>query len=410
MDMEFEDIGHELTKAMAVYADRLRKERLPLPTLRSNFCDSHRLKDIEGIAAMKRVIELTQMIHSMALGPQADLLLLSHQPNLLSCLKTAMDIRVHEHVPQQGAILARDLADAIQADEGLLTRIMRVLTNRLVFCQPKPGYYAHNAISSALCNPDLCDLLAHRLDLHFRSASRQPDAAAKIGHREPRAGDALGFNLAFDTQDTFWEHFNDAETGHRFERAMRAFEKVTAQRIPAIYPFDELATHGGLIVDVGGGLGQLGLSILNHHPNRGLRCIVQDKFAHLEHAFCHPELEVRQHDFFTPQPVKGAAAYVFRHIFHNWSDDACVTLLRQTLPALDESRSRILICDQVVGDRHESLAALCDIAMLTLFGGKERTLVEWNALLSSADPRLRINKVIVDDASGTAILDVRLHE
>lgn len=141
--------------------------------------------------------------------------------------------------------------------------------------------------------------------MHFRSASRQPDAAAKLGYREPRAGDALGFNLAFDTQDTFWEHFHEEETGRRFERAMRAFEKVTAQRIPAMYPFDELTADGGLIVDVGGGLGQLGLSILKHHPDCGLRCIVQDKFAELDQAFSHPELEVRQHDFFTPQPVKG---------------------------------------------------------------------------------------------------------
>lgn len=115
----------------------------------------------------------------------------------------------------------------------------------------------------------------------------------------------LGFNLAFDTPDTFWEHFNNTETGNRFARAMREFEKVTAQRIPAIFPFNELATDGGLIVDIGGGLGQLGMSILNHHPNCGLRCIVQDKYADLEHAFYHPALEVRQHDFFTPQPVKG---------------------------------------------------------------------------------------------------------
>lgn len=93
-------------------------------------------------------------------------------------------MRLHEIVPLQGAIMARDLADAAQADECFLgkgfvrsivptkdqvtnhapdkVRIMRVLTNRLVFCQPKPGYYAHNAMSSALCNPDLCDLMAHR--------------------------------------------------------------------------------------------------------------------------------------------------------------------------------------------------------------------------------------------------------
>lgn len=93
VSMNFQDIGHELTKAMGVYADCLRKEQLPLPSLSSNYCGSHQLKDPEGIAAMKRVIELTQVIHSMTLGPQADLLLLSHQ--VLTFVFSFWVIRIH---------------------------------------------------------------------------------------------------------------------------------------------------------------------------------------------------------------------------------------------------------------------------------------------------------------------------
>lgn len=77
---------------------------------------------------------------------------------------------------------------------------------------------------------------------------------------------------------------------------------------------------------------------------------------------------------------------------------------------MDGSRSRILICDQVVGNKSDTLAALCDIAMLTLFGGKERTLSEWDALLTLADPRLFIGNVIIDRDSATTILDVRLRQ
>lgn len=54
-----------------------------------------------------------------------------------------------------------------------------------------------------------------------------------------------------------------------------------------------------------------------------------------------------EHDFFTPQPVKGADAYFFRLIFHDWPDQECVEILRNLVPALKNGAS-ILICDIVL--------------------------------------------------------------
>ena len=42
------------------------------------------------------------------------------------------------------------------------------------------------------------------------------------------------------------------------------------------------------------------------------------------------------HDFMTEQPVKGADAYLFRWIFHNWSDKYCLKILRNLIPALKD--------------------------------------------------------------------------
>jgi hypothetical protein len=105
----------------------------------------------------------------------------------------------------------------------------------------------------------------------------------------------------------------------------------------------------------------------------------------------------------------GAAAYFFRHIFHDWPDCACVSILKHTAEAMDAKRSRILICDQVMDEFSPSVPSmLYDIDMMTLFGGKERTLSQWTSLLKSADENLFIRNVVTSPTAPTTIIEVCL--
>lgn len=51
-----------------------------------------------------------------------------------------------------------------------------------------------------------------------------------------------------------------------------------------------------------------------------------------------------EHDFLTPQPVKGADIYLFRWILHDWSDKYCVKILQSLIPALKKG-AKIIIND-----------------------------------------------------------------
>lgn len=105
----------------------------------------------------------------------------------------------------------------------------------------------------------------------------------------------------------------------------------------------------------------------------------------------------------------GAAAYFFRHIFHDWPDCDCVSILKHTVEAMDSKRSRILICDQVVDETRPSVPSmLYDIDMMTLFGGKERTISQWDALFKTADERLYIQVVARSPNAPTTVIEVRL--
>ncbi|CAH0045366.1 unnamed protein product [Clonostachys solani] len=300
---------------------------------------------------------------------------------------------------------------------------MRVLISKHVFAEAQPGVYRHTTISWAICEPDQSHLLKHRLDDCFRSASRQADSLRLNGYREPELGDRCGFSLAFQSDASFWEYItkHDPVRGENFNKAMKSVQINSLSDIPNLYPFDSLAETGGLIVDVGGGHGQVSRAILANYPNSYLRCVVQDRFvASLPTADANGSqtsevgkvgtgsVTFEKHNFFDPQPIKGAAAYFFRHIFHDWPDSACREILKQTVLAMD-TQSRILICDQIVDEKSSSVhSMLYDLDMMSLFGGKERRLSEWEALITEADKRLRITDTKKSSNSPTTILEIRL--
>lgn len=94
---------------------------------------------------------------------------------------------------------------------------------------------------------------------------------------------------------------------------------------------------------------------------------------------------------------------------HDWPDDACLTILKHTVKAMDEHHSRILICDQVMAEHEPSPQSLLyDIDMMALFGGKERTLKEWKLLLQRADSRLQITDIRRTETASATILEVRI--
>jgi len=59
------------------------------------------------------------------------------------------------------------------------------------------------------------------------------------------------------------------------------------------------------------------------------------------------EALIASSDILTPQPIVGADVYYLRNIFHNWSDQYCIKILRNLIPALQPGAS-IVINDVVI--------------------------------------------------------------
>ena len=51
------------------------------------------------------------------------------------------------------------------------------------------------------------------------------------------------------------------------------------------------------------------------------------------------------HDFFTPQPIAGAAVYIMRYIIHDWADERALAILAR-LSAAAAPSSRLVLVEQ----------------------------------------------------------------
>ena len=97
-------------------------------------------------------------------------------------------------------------------------------------------------------------------------------------------------------------------------------------------------------------------------------------------------IDVYAGDFF--QAVEGRAdAIVLRHVLHDWNDEDSATILRNSAAALNEG-GRVLVVEKVITPGNEpSFAKLLDLNMMAI-GGKERTEVQYRALLDAAGLQL----------------------
>lgn len=104
-----------------------------------------------------------------------------------------------------------------------------------------------------------------------------------------------------------------------------------------------------VMVDVGGSHGDVSVAVARKFPN--VTCIVQDSAKVIASSKIPAELQEQisfmAHDFFTEQPVKDADVYFFKWIFHDWSDQYAIKILRALIPALKKG-ARIVVSDFVV--------------------------------------------------------------
>ena len=116
---------------------------------------------------------------------------------------------------------------------------------------------------------------------------------------------------------------------------------------------DEKNDNDVLLVDVAGGFGHdLAGFVQSQHGSRLQgRVILQDLPIVIDDPVTKalpPRIEKQSHDFFTPQPVKGAKCYFMHIILHDWPDEDCIKILSHLRDAMTPGYSQLLVNDAIL--------------------------------------------------------------
>ncbi len=322
------------------------------------------------------------------------------------CLRTLLEFNVIQSIPTEGSISAPDLEKKTGVDTTLLVRLFRILVNSGAIGQNENGDYSHTHVSASFLHPVVPNMFKQIYETGLGPIVRLPQFLkyqAEITGRVEEPGASV--------DNTYWNLCTYAVGEHGRSSTFQLMEKdpvkmqefqsnlgASAHLHPWVgfYDFSKLATQeeGRIVfVDVGGGHGHAISSILQAHPDiKPGQCVLQDSeavidFAQKGNKDLPFEVEKQVHDFFSPNPVKGARAYFMRAIAHDLSDQNTIRVLKQIVPVMERD-SKILIADNIIPEGPQSgNTAVMDMMMMAI-GGKERTEKDFRDVIDAAGLKL----------------------
>ncbi|KIW97629.1 uncharacterized protein Z519_01213 [Cladophialophora bantiana CBS 173.52] len=342
-------------------------------------------------------------LYDLASGPD-DIVTwhLYHCNHDLNAFRYVYRYNVASGVPLNGTISYADLAVKLGLDASQLKQMLRQLMAIHVFTEPQPGHVGHTASSRLLAtHAGIATFTGFLAEDTFPLCAVQVEALEKWGHGRPEPS-RTALSYYYDTDLPCHDYYEtNPAVRERFGRLMThltANPLMANSHISRGYEWESLP-RDSVVVDVAGNAGHCAIPIAEA-TDPSVRIVVQDLPKVVASARdpetsviplpLRPRFDFMAHDYFTPQPVKGAAVYFLRMIIHNHSDALAVKVLRQIVPAMGPD-SRILIMDQVMPpaagllpEPLERIKRSQDLQMMLLLNAKERDEAEWADLFAKA--------------------------
>lgn len=294
-----------------------------------------------------------------------------------------------------GARTARELAEEAQVQARPLYRLLRALATLGVLEEDDRARFALTPIGQSLrshASGSLCWLAQYMVEAEWEPWR---NALHSI-----RSGESAIVHLF---GKPIFEYLQDrSDLQMLFGKAMAGMARQLAAAVSAAYDF----SNAKLIVDVGGGRGDLIASLLTSNPqSKGIVFDLPHVVEGMHEAIERPDVRNRCNfvggNFFERIPP-GADLYLMSYIIHDWDDDRAVEILSRCREAMT-SVSKLLLIEIVLPPAGvPSFGKLLDLEMLVIAGGQERTEREYCNLLGQAGLQL---KQVIPSAAPQSIIE-----
>jgi ubiquinone/menaquinone biosynthesis C-methylase UbiE len=279
---------------------------------------------------------------------------------------------------------ADDLAEATATHRGALYRLLRALAGVGLFTEVEPGRFGLTPAGEQL-RADHPESLRSWVMFQGLFNGVYAEAMHSLRTGEPTVPLVFGEPLFAHLQ-------HHPEHGRIFNAAMAEHSRLTGKALAAAYDF----TAARRIVDVGGGNGSFLSAVLRAYPESSGVVFDQPYLSdaagkQIGAAGLGERCTFVGGDFLRDIP-SGGDVYLFKGVLHNWPDDQAVVMLRNCRRAMGADGRLLLIEWVVPGGDVPHPSKFLDLAMLFVYGGRERTQEEYVALLTEAG--LRINRIM----------------
>ncbi|KAK3329993.1 S-adenosyl-L-methionine-dependent methyltransferase [Apodospora peruviana] len=390
------------------------------------------------------VIDATAELHDLLLEPLHLIKAYSGSNNSV-CMQAIARYGIASMVPPGDQMMSfADIGKRTGLGEQMAARLLRHAMTMRVFREPEPGLVAHTKASRLLASPEMTAWMRIGTEEMWPAATKMLDALEKWpGSQEPNE---TAYSLSQNSMQSIYETIgSNPEKSARFAWAMAVWATrpdYSPSHVINGYDWAALGnqnSHNHLIkvVDVGGARGHVAAALAQRFPNldvlvQDMEMVVAGAAAALpeQHLVRAGRVRFEAHDLFAAQTTSsavGADVFFFRWILHNWADKHCVATLRAQIPALKPG-ARILVMDTCMpepgvdyylGEKGEDVVKTRaiplwmerdlrseDLNMGAIFNSRERTLREWKALFTEADPAFVLGAVTKPEGSALTVMEV----
>lgn len=266
---------------------------------------------------------------------------------------------------------AEMLAARAGVDAEALYRILRLLVSFGVFTATPEGF-AHSEQSRLLRSDHPRSLRPYARmigsDWQWRSFGAL-DHALRTGET------GMSHVFGMESFDYLSRH---AALSAVFNQAMASVSTID---LPGVLAAGNFARFP-VIADIGGGNGALLLAVLETAPeSRGILFDLPDVIEAAAPRG-NPRVEAIGGSFFS-DPLPRADAYLLRRVIHDWRDEEAHAILSAIRSAAEPGAALILLETPLPEGPEPHRAKGLDITMLTVVGGKERTVGQYRSLMDS---------------------------
>ncbi|OTA92287.1 hypothetical protein M434DRAFT_74802 [Hypoxylon sp. CO27-5] len=317
-------------------------------------------------------------------------------PATNSAVKTLIDAGIFTKWVEHGGRpqTSIELAKFTEADATLIKRLVRHLATQHLLIETAEDMYEPTPWAITLgTNPTFLALYgALYCDVTTVTFGGMPSFLNKIGYKNPTdATNGVIQHLQGSGTSFFQYIVSDPIRNKEYADAMACYSKMNTTAWLDVFPTDTLLKDAKLdrplVVHVGGSKGHdLEKLRLKHPKIPDGSLVLQDLPGVLRSVqITNKSITRDPYDFFTPQPIMGARAYLLHKVLHDWQDEQAIAILKNIADAMEKGYSKLLVHESMIDDiRPSPRATTSDLTMLACVTAAERTVGEWYGLIASA--------------------------